>query len=166
MPEQDPCWYALYTRSRHEKLVARLLDERGIESFLPVCDVLSKWKDRRKWVQKPLFPGYLFARLADGDFAEVGEVRGVVHVVGSGAGPIPVPTQQVEAVRQMVEKPVPISPHPYMKAGEKVLVKAGPLAGLQGFVTRQKNVCRLVISVDLLGRSVSAEIDVQSVEAL
>ncbi|MDP6107678.1 MAG: UpxY family transcription antiterminator [Candidatus Brocadiia bacterium] len=166
MAENGMQWYAIYTRSRHEKAVDSSLQVQGVESFLPLYDVLSRWKDRRKWVRMPLFAGYLFAHLAPEDFACALGVRGVVHIVGDGGGPVPVPGVQVEAIRGMVEKPVTVSPWPHMPTGKRVRVKLGPLAGMEGFVVRRGKQCRLVISVDLLGRGVAAEIDANYLEPI
>lgn len=159
-------WYAVYTRARHEKAVDRSLRGKGIESFLPLCEVLSRWKDRRKWVEKPLFPGYLFVNLERHRLGFVRGTRGVVHLVGNGDGPIAVPGGQVEAVRSMIEKHVPVDPWPYMQEGKLVRVMAGPLIGMEGFIVQRQKRCKLVVSVDLLGRSVATEIDVESVELI
>ena len=159
-----PQWYAVYTRARHEKAVYCSLQQKAIEGFLPYYDVLSQWKDRRKWVQKPLFPGYLFVRALLTRLDSVRNIRGVVHVVGNGAEPVPVPDKQVEGIRQMVEAPMRVDPWPHMDNGEAVRVRSGPLIGLEGFVVRRGKSHRLVISVDLLGRSVSTEIDAECVE--
>ncbi|KPK65284.1 MAG: hypothetical protein AMK73_03450 [Planctomycetes bacterium SM23_32] len=131
---------------------------------MPVQEVLSQWKDRRKWVTKPLFPGYLFVCSEPERLGRVSSVRGVVHVVGNGQGPIRVPDDQVEAVRRMVEKRVPLDPWPYMREGRRVRVREGPLIGMEGFIVRRKKKCRLVVSVDLLGRSVATEVDAAAAE--
>lgn len=157
-------WYAVYTRSRHEKAVDRSLRERGIESFLPAVDVLSQWKDRRKLVRKPLFPGYLFALASRPDVTGWRAIRGVVDIVGDGQGPVPVPEQQVLSVRRLVEASIHADPWPYMKEGRTVRVTKGPLAGLDGFIVKRKRIYRLVISVDLLGRSVAAEVNADCLE--
>jgi transcriptional antiterminator NusG len=157
-------WYAVYTKSRHEKTVHRSLQSKGIESFLPLCRVLSRWKDRRVWVEKPLFPGYLFVDLPREELGPVRAARGVVHILGSDDGPVQVPGEQVEAVRRMVERRVPLDPWPYMQEGKRVRVMSGPLVGLEGFIVERKKKCRLVVSVDLLSRSVATEIEAESVE--
>jgi len=159
-------WFAVYTRSRHEKAVRNSLQQKVVEGFLPVHDVLSRWKDRRKWVQKPLFPGYLFVHVAPFDLEKVRSTRGVVDIVGDGEVPISVPAEQVEGIRRMIEAPVKVDPLPYMRTGKPVRVKTGPLIGLEGFVVEQKGSCRLVVSIDLLGRSVAAEVDMECVEVL
>lgn len=159
-------WFAVYTRSRHEKVVCQSLRQKSVEGFLPVHDVLSRWKDRRQWVQKPLFPGYLFVHVAPFDFQRVTDTRGVVHIVGDGQVPIPVPAEQVEGIRQMLDAPAKVDPLPYMRKGKLVRVKAGPLIGLEGFVVEQKGSCRLVVSIDLLGRSVATEVDATCVQVV
>ena len=156
-------WYALYTRARHEKLVDQQLHERGIESFLPLQTELSRGRNRWRWVSRPLFPGYLFVHVARAELRPVGRLRGVVAVVGSAKRPAPVPADQLESVRRMVEPPVRAMPWPYIQSGRAVRVVVGPLAGLRGFIVEPKKTCRLVISVALLGRSVAAEIDARCV---
>ena len=160
-------WYALYTRARHEKRVARDLEGKRIEHLLPLYDVLSQWKDRKKWVQKPLFPGYLFVRvLCDEALAAAWHTRGVVHIVSDGDGPVSVPPDDVEAMRRMVESDVEIDPWPYLRRGQRVRVKSGPLQGVEGYVSQRQGICRLIVSIDLLGRSVAAQIHPECVEAL
>ena len=159
-------WYALYTRSRHEKAVDERLHEKDIESFLPLYDIQSRWKDRRKWVQKPVFPGYLFARPSPESLWLLSVMPGVVQVVGDGRRPIPVPDDQVDAVRRMVESSARVAPLPYLQAGRRVYVRVGPLQGIEGFIVRRNGRHRLVVSVDLLGRSVAAEVDIDCVEPL
>jgi transcription antitermination factor NusG len=162
-------WYALYTRARHEKVVDRLLRARGVQSFLPLHRVLSQWKDRRKWIRIPLFPGYLFARLHKQDLWRAEDVRGVVSIVGNREGPTPVPENQVDAVRRMLEKDVPIYPLPYVqdiKAGQRVRVLSGPLIGVEGVVAKDGKKHRLVVSLHLLGRSVATYIDAEAIEII
>ncbi len=157
-------WYAVYTRSRHEKAVCRSLQRKVIEVFLPLHEVLSHWKDRRKWVQKPLFPGYLFVQMLAPEFWTVTNTRGVVHIVGDGQDPIPVPEEQVEAVRRLVEADVKLDPWRHMRKGTLVRMKTGPLIGLEGFIVERRGTCRLVVCIGLLGRSVATEIDAGCVE--
>jgi transcription antitermination factor NusG len=159
-------WYAVYTRSRHEKVVHQALEAAGIGSYLPLRRVLSQWKDRRRWVRKPLFPGYLFVKAPDERLWTVRDIAGVVCIVGQGPDPTPVPAAQVESVRRMMEDAAQADPWPYMKEGTRVRVIAGPLIGLEGFVVERKNQCRLIVSVDLLGRSVATEIEAASLEPL
>lgn len=159
-------WYAVYTRSRHEKLVHRAVRERGIQSLLPLGNVLSQWKDRRKWVQKPLFPGYLFVCVKQMQLPVVTMTRGVAYIVGNGVEPVCVPDEQVEAVRRLVEGPYPVEPWLLLQKGKRVRVTVGPLAGLETYIVERRvgAKCRLVVTVELLGRSVSVEIDPSCVE--
>ena len=161
-----PQWYAVYTRSRHEKLVHRALLDRGVESFLPLHEVLSRWKDRWQRIQRPLFPGYLFVHMIRPHLGAVRQTRGVVYVVGSGGQPAAVPDSQVEAVRGVVQKRLAVRACPCPRRGQRVRVRRGPLAGTQGLVVKQKNRWCLVMTVDLLGQSVATEIDLDCVEEL
>lgn len=161
-------WYAVYTRSRHEKFVHRVLDEKGIQSLLPLRNVLSQWKDRRKWVQKPLFPGYLFVRVQQVQLFAVTMTRGVAYILGNGTEPVSVPDEQVETVRRLVQGPYLVVPWPLLQKGKRVRVTIGPLAGLETYIVarRGRAKCRLVVTVELLGRSVSVEIDPSCVEPI
>ncbi len=163
-------WYAIYTRSRHEKMVHQGLGERHIESFLPVQDALSQWKDRRKWIQRPLFPGYLFVRADQSDLYQVRMTRGVSYIVGNGWGhsPVPVPDEEVQAVRLMTEQEYPVMQWPLLRKGTRVRVTAGPLAGVETYIVERKKNKKsyLVVTVELLGRSVAVEIDPYCVEVV
>lgn len=161
-------WYALCTRSRHEKLVHQGLQGKGVESFLPLQEVFSQWKDRRKRVEKPLFPGYLFVRVPRSELHEVVVTRGAAYVLGNGDVPIPVPDEQVQAIRRMVEAPQAVIQWPWLQKGRRVRVKVGPLAGLETYIVERKKTrnCYLVITVDLMGRSVAVEIDPRCVEVI
>ena len=161
-------WYAVYTRSRHEKVVHHTLEETGMQSFLPLRNVISQWKDRRKQVQKPLFPGYLFVRVPQLQLHLVSMTRGVAYVLGGGAGAVPVPDEHVEAVRRLVEGPYPVVPWPLLRKGKRVRITVGPLAGLETYIIERKGSakCHLVVTVDLLGRSVAVEIDPRCVEPI
>ena len=168
--DRDLNWYAVYTRSRHEKMVNQALQEREIETFLPLQDLLSQWKDRRKWVQKPLFPGYLFVRTHRSDLYQVTVTRGVSYIVGNGwaRSPLPVPDEQVQAIRRMVEQEYPVMQWPLLRKGTRVRVTAGPLAGVETYIVEQKKNKKsyLVVTVELLGRSVAVEIDPYCVEVV
>jgi transcription elongation factor/antiterminator RfaH len=157
-----PRWYALYTRPRHEKAVADQLERRRMEAFLPIREVLSRWKDRRKLVQLPLFPGYVFVRTALAHKRQVVSADGVVHMVSFRGVPAPIPDEQIEAVREICLTKLPCDPYPYLTEGRWVRVSRGPLAGLTGILVRRKGKHRLVVSIDLLQQSVSVEIDADS----
>jgi transcription antitermination factor NusG len=139
--------------------VGRTLTGRGVETFVPLKEVLSQWKDRRKWVKKPLFPGYIFVHSPESELWQVAGAKGVVNIVsGGGDSPTPIPDEQVEAVRTVLEKAEEVDPWPYLEVGKRVLVKEGPLIGVEGFIVERKNQRKLIISVDMVGRSVAAEI--------
>ena len=161
-------WYAIYTRSRYEKIVDHALKLREIESFLPLRNIQSQWKDRRKWIQKPLFPGYLFIHMQLRELGRVRIIRGVVQVVGNGFEAAPVPDEQIQAVRQMVEGPYQVEAWPWLKKGRRVRVIVGPLAGLETYIVerKEKGTVHLVVNIDILGRSLAVEIDPSCVEPI
>lgn len=152
-------WYAIYTTARHERVVARQLGERSIETFLPLYRSFHRWKDRRKLVESALFPSYVFVRIAIEDRVRVLEVPGVVNIVGSKGKFPALPEQEITALRNGLENQIYAEPHPYLKVGRKVRVRRGPMAGAEGILTRKKDKYRVVISIDVLMRSVAVEID-------
>jgi len=152
-------WYALYTRARHEKAVAEQLIKREMEAFLPVREVLSRWKDRPKLVQLPLFPGYVFVRTSLTHKRQVVSTDGVVCMVSFQGTPAPIPDEELEAVREICLTKLPCDPYPHLTEGRWVRVIRGPLAGLSGILVRKKGKHRLVVSIDILQQSVAVEID-------
>ncbi len=160
-------WYAVYTRSRHEKVVAEELWQRQIEVFLPLRSVISKWKDRRKEVQFPLFPGYIFVHT---DIIkhrlDILKVPSVVRVIGFNNEAAAIPGEQVDAVKTLVFSKLPYDPFPELVAGDRVRVRRGPLRGLVGYLVEKKSRFRFVITVDLIQQAVSCEIDAADVEKL
>jgi transcription elongation factor/antiterminator RfaH len=160
--QQEERWYVLYTRPRHEKAVAEQLARRQVESFLPLREVLSRWKDRRKLVQLPLFPSYVFVRTTLMRKREVVSADGVVCMVNFHGTAAPIPDEQIEAVREICLTKLPCDPYPYLTEGRWVRVIRGPLGGLTGILVKKKGTHRLVISVDILQKSVSVEIDADS----
>lgn len=156
-------WYALRTRSRHEKRVREQLTARGIEPFLPLVERWRQWKDRRKQVAFPLFPGYCFARFPLSDRLAVLTAQGVVQILGNPEGPVPVPESEIEAVRRLVESTLPYDPHPYLTEGMRVEVIRGPLAGVRGVLLRKGARARLVIGVTLISQAASVELDAPDV---
>lgn len=166
--EQTSRWYVLHTRSRFEKRVAAELADRSAESYLPVWRERRRWTDRERLVDWPLFPGYVFVRFADSPEARLRVLRlpGVVRLLGRGQELDAVPDGELDAVRRLLGSGAPCVAHPFLKSGAWVRVKRGPLANLEGRLVRFKNQARLVLSVELLARSVAAEIDVGEVEYL
>jgi transcription elongation factor/antiterminator RfaH len=159
-------WYAAYTFAKHEKRVAQQLDERRIESFLPIYRAIRKWKDRKKELQLPLFPSYVFVRIDIKDRLRVQQVPGVVSFVSFGGIPVPLRSSDVETLRQGSVNPMQIAPHPYLKVGRRVRIASGPFAGTEGVLTRRRNGCRVVIAIDLLQRSVAVEADEADLQAI
>ncbi len=161
----DPAWYALYTRSRFEKKLLSELTDRSIEVFLPMREVLSRWKDRKKRIWMPLFPGYIFVHQIDtpANRYRVLNIPGAVRFVGSEGHAEPVPDEQLEAVRRFLESSISIDPYPYLQVGKRVEVVAGPLKGIQGILVKKKGKFRFVLQVDLIRQAVSVEIDASDV---
>src|SRR5262245_4929587 len=160
-------WYAIHTSANHEKCVHEQLGRRDVESFLPLYDSVRQWKDRKVRLQLPLFPSYLFARIALCDRLQVLRVPGVVRFVGFQAGPCPMQESEIESL-QRVTRVLPsfgAEPYPYLTLGRCVRVKTGPLAGIAGILVQKRNGARFVISVDLIMRSVAIELDANDLES-
>ena len=157
-------WYALRTKSRHEKLVRDQLDKQGIEPLLPTVKRLSQWKDRKKEVEVPLFSGYCFVRFSQEARLPVQQVSGVVEIVGSGSCPEPIPDAEIEALKTLMTSVLPYDPHPYLHEGMQVEVLRGPLRGVQGILLRKEKRHRLVIGVRLIQQAAVVEIDIQDVQ--
>ena len=160
----DAGWWALYTRHQHEKTVADMLVAKGLEVFLPVYESKRVWKDRTKMLSLPLFPCYVFVRGGLNKRLQVMTTPGVHMVLARGEEIAIIPDAEVEAIRMSLDGPYQVEPHPYLKCGELVRVKKGPLAGVEGMLVRKKNMYRLVLSVDMLAQSVAVEIDAADVE--
>jgi transcription antitermination factor NusG len=152
-------WYALQVRPRFEKVIAATLLNKGYEGFLPLYSHQSRWSDRIKEVQLPLFPGYLFCRFDINKRLPILITPGVMHVVGIGKVPHPVDEEEIAALQTIVISGLQTEPRSYLNIGEKVRVEIGPLAGVEGILLAMKGSNRLVISVSLLQRSVSVEIN-------
>jgi transcription antitermination factor NusG len=160
-------WFAIRTTARWEVLASDELSRRGIETYLPLCRVKHRWSDRVKIVEQPLFSGYLFGRFRLADRLRVLETPGVRQIVGIGAAPAPIPAGDIDNLRTLVAANPLLVPWPYLHAGQKVRIHRGPLAGVEGFVVRaEKGALRVVVSVDLLQRSVAAEIDRDCIGAI
>jgi len=162
----DHNWYALYTRHQHEKNVASLLSSKGFDVFLPLYPSVRRWQDRMAKVLLPLFPSYVFVHGGLDRWLQIVATPGLCTVVGFASGPAAIPADEIEAVRRLIERSTSVEPHPFMKCGDRVRVKSGPLAGLEGILVRRRNAFRLVISVEMLGRSASVEIDALGVDRI
>jgi len=159
-------WYAAYTSANHEKRVAEQLGVREVEHFLPLYASARRWKDRRVTLQLPLFPGYIFLHMTLRDRLKVQQVPGVARLVGFDGKLAALPEEEIEALRRSFESGVRAEPHPYLTVGRRVRVKSGPLAGTQGILLRRKGNFRVVISIELIQRSVAVDTEVADVEAL
>lgn len=158
-------WYALYTRPRHEKQVLQELSNKNIEAFLPTYKVRRRWSDRYKVVEEPLFKNYLFVNVDFNQrYYETLRPYGAVAFVMFDGKPAQIPEAEIDAIRRLVDSELPYDPHPYLKVGRKVRVRSGPLEGCEGILIRKKGLARLVLSVNLLQQSVSAEVDADTVE--
>jgi len=156
-------WYVAHTCANHEKRIAIQLGQRSIEHFLPLYDSMRRWKDRRMNLQLPLFPGYLFVRLALRDRMQVLQVPSVVRLVGFNGAPAALADEEVESLRCALMRGVRAKPHPFLRVGRRVRITAGPLAGREGILVRWKGDLRVVLSTELIQRSILVDIDASSV---
>lgn len=159
-------WYAIYTNSRHERVVAKQLQDRSIETFVPLYRSWHRWKDRRKLVELALFPSYVFVRIEAPTRLRVLQVPGVVSLVSFNGQPAALPEQEINVLRKGLENEIYAEPHPYLRLGRKVRVVRGPMAGAEGILSRRKDRCRVVISIDALMRSIAVEVDGADVEPI
>jgi transcription antitermination factor NusG len=159
-------WYAIRTRSRHEKLVRDRLASQGIEILLPTVIRLSQWKDRKKQVEFPLFSGYCFARFPWMERTPILMVSGVVEIVGSGGRGESIPDREIGAIQALMASALPYDAHPYLREGMTVKVIRGPLEGVEGVLLRKAKRYRLVVSVHLIQQAAAVELDAADVMPL
>lgn len=161
-------WYAIQTFPRHEKSVTKQFERSGIETLLPLCKQVHRWSDRRKVVHLPLFPCYLFARLSDPNRERVRLLRttGVVGFVGNGREALSIPQAQIQHVRTLVTSSADYDPFPYLRAGQRVRIRDGALQGLEGILMRAPEGHSVVLSVDLIQRSVAVRIEGYNLETI
>jgi transcription antitermination factor NusG len=159
-------WFAIWTRSRHEQVVREQLERKHLEVFLPTLPKWSRWKDRKKKIDWPLFPGYCFARFDPGDTLPVLKCTGVVNIVSVEGKPAPIPQIELDSIRLLVGSELQFDPCPLIHEGMMVEVVHGPLKGVVGRLARKDAArARLVLSVDLIGQAVSVEVDAADVRA-
>ena len=158
-------WYALWTRSRHEQVVREQLEQKQVEAFLPTVTRWSRWKDRKKKIDWPLFPGYCFVRFNGAERLPVLKCTGVVNIISFDGDIAPIPEHEIESIRQLVESDLQFDPCPLIREGMMVEVTHGPLKGVIGRLVRKGSHARLVLSVDLIGQAVSVEVDASDVKA-
>ena len=161
-------WYAVHTRSRHEKVVAAQLRGRGVDAYLPLVEEIHRWSDRRKRVQVPLFPGYAFIHAHESaeTMMTVAQVESVVGIVGARPAGTPIPDEQIEAVQRLVSHNVPCVNHPFLEVGQRVRIRGGALDGVQGTLLARKGETSLVVSVELIQRSLAIRIEGYDVEMI
>lgn len=152
-------WFAVRVRSRFEKTCSTYLRARGLDEFSALYRARRRWSDRYKEVELPLFPGYVFCRFDPAERLPILCAPGVVSILSFGGDPYPVEDAEIQAIRAVIDSGLPARPWPFLKTGQRVRVNYGALRDVEGVVQDLKNECRLVISVTLLQRSVSVEID-------
>jgi transcription antitermination factor NusG len=158
-------WFAIWTRSRHEQTVREQLERKGFDAFLPTIMRWSRWKDRKKQIEWPLFPGYCFARLNPANRLPVLKCSGVVSIVSFNGDIAPIPEHEIQSIRQLIETDLQYDPCPFIREGMLVEVMHGPLRGVVGRLVRKGAHARLVLSVELIGQGVSVEVDAADVRA-
>jgi transcription antitermination factor NusG len=157
-------WYAAYTSANHEKRVAEQMGVRGVEHFLPLYASVRQWKNGRVTLQQPLFPGYVFVRMALREKLRVQQIPGVARLVGFDGTPAALPEEEIEALRRSLSTGVRAEPHPYLAMGRRVRIKSGSLAGREGILLRRKGQLRVVISIELIQRSVAVDAEAADLE--
>ena len=157
-------WHAVYTRHQHEKSVARSLAQKEFDVFLPLYRVIHRWKDRTKDISLPLFPCYVFLRGNIDRRLDLLTTPGVNYVLSTGGQPAQIAEREMDAIRLVVESNLAAEPYPFLRCGDRVRIRSGPLTGIEGILIRKKTSLRLVLSVTLLERSVAVEVDGINVE--
>lgn len=155
----EPRWYAAWTRARHEKRVAEQLSGRSIEAFLPLYSAVHRWRNGLAHLELPLFPGYLFVRIALRDQLPVLQVPGVVRLVGFSTCPAALPQEEIERLRKGLVAGARVEPHAHLSVGQRVQIVRGAFAGLEGFLLQKKGRLRVVVSVELIQRAMALEVD-------
>jgi len=166
--DSDARWYAVWTRSRQEKTAASMLDALGVEHYLPLRSELRQWSDRKQMVEMPLFSGYLFVCINSlkGMKLEVLKIPGIVTFVGNNSGPLPIPDQQIKAIRRVLTAGVQCSAQPFLNEGDRVRVVRGALAGIEGTLERIGSASRLLISIEMIRQSLSVNVLREDVEPI
>ncbi len=152
-------WYGIRTRSNQEKLTATVLENKGFENFLPTYRVKRKWSDRLVETDVPLFPGYVFCRFEVKQRLPILTTPGVVSVLGFGSEPAAIADSEIEAIQAILESGFSAEPCDYLYEGQRVRVTSGALEGVEGVLLKKKNQWRMIVSVTILNRSISVEID-------
>jgi len=159
-------WHAVYTRHQHEKTVAENFSGRGLEVFLPLYESVRQWRDRQKRLSLPLFPCYVFFRGGLEHRLPILSTPGVHSIVGFAGQAATIDTGEIEYIRRAVDSHLPVGPHPFLRCGDRVRITEGPLIGVEGILVRKKTSFRLVLSAELLGKSIAVEVDGFRIERL
>ena len=162
-------WYAVHTKSRHEFQVVERLKQKGINAFLPSVERLRKWKDRKKIIEFPLFPGYLFVNISKDlqSILSVLKVTGVVRLLCTLPGePDPIPDEQIVSLQKLIENKEALDHYPYLNEGQRVRIIKGPLSGVEGILVEKLDRHLLVLSVDVLRQGVALTINASDVEKI
>jgi transcription termination/antitermination protein NusG len=161
-------WYALHTRSRHERVVEHRLHQQGISTFCPIVSEVHRWSDRRKEVEVPLFSCYVFVRMAmtADERAKIYRAEGFLRFVGVRGQALPIPDEQIDAVRAITEQKVPWCSHPYLKVGQRIRIRGGALDGVEGIFLSRNGEDSLVVSVDAVQRSMAVRISGYDIEVV
>ncbi len=162
-------WYALHTRSHHEKIVRAELTAKGVENFLPSIVEMHRWKDREKLVESPVFPGYVFVRISKlgEEVLRVVRTTGAVKLLGGASGIEPIPDIEIEGLQKLIETKMPFLTQACLSAGDRVKVKRGPLRHVEGTLVRvNENQGRLVLAIEMLSRAVAVEVNLRDIEVL
>jgi transcription antitermination factor NusG len=160
-------WYAVQTRPRHEKKIAAGMQQKGINTFLPLVPEAHRWSDRQKLVHTPLFPHYVFVRIEDSPIVRVSVLRtnGVIKFVGGLNAGIPIPDEQIESIRTIVSNGTSFYEHPYVEIGRRIRIRGGSLDGVQGILVAKNEDLSLVVSLEILQRSLAVRVDGYQIES-
>ena len=159
-PGDEACWYAVVSRSRHEKLVATALTNTGITAFLPLVSEMHHWSDRQKLVEVPLFPGYVFVQIPSSPESQLRVLKtsGVVQFVGNRCGAVSITDKEISDVRAVLDQKLGCSPYPFLQLGQRVRIRGGSLDGVEGILVRRESDSKLVISIELIQRSLAVSV--------
>lgn len=152
-------WFATQVWSGRELMCAARLRLRGYTAFVPCYQERRRWSDRVKTLEKPLFAGYVFCCVGGDTFDKIVTTPDVIRIVGDGGGPIPIPAEEIEALQRVAATGLSATPAPYIEVGDRIRIDIGPLRGTEGIVLRTQSINRLFVSISLLRRSVSVELD-------
>jgi transcription antitermination factor NusG len=163
---ESTAWFAVSVKHQHERRTQSALAAKSVPTLLPLYRTRARWSDRVKETELPLFAGYLFCRFTRAERTSILATPGVRSIVGFGGVPAPIESAEIEALETMLASNLPVSPWPYLKPGDRVRVEHGPLRGLEGALIREKDSFRLVIGIQLLQRSIAAELEAEMISPI